>query len=209
MRAFLRAFVALVSLLVVLAVVAVVSIARRGLSARDEPTAVESFAARATRRFALPAATRALKNPVAVTPEALKEALVHFASHCAVCHANDGSGDTAMGRNLYPRAPDLRGPSTQSLSDGELFRIIEHGVRLTGMPAWGSGTAESERQSWELVHFIRSMPTLTPETIERMAALNPKTPIELREEEEARRFLAGEDAQDGGDPQTPLPSHQH
>ena len=117
-----------------------------------------------------------------------------------MCHANDGSGDTAMGRSLYPRAPDMRGARTQSLTDGELFSIIEGGIRLTGMPGWGTGTPESERESWGLVHFIRRLPRLTPEEIERMEALNPKSSAEWREEEEARRFLDGEPTELSAEP---------
>lgn len=86
----------------------------------------------------------------------------------------------------------MRAETTQSLSDGELFSIIEHGIRLTGMPGWGNGTPEGERESWELVHFVRRLPTLTDEDIERMGALNPKSPAERKEDEDARRFLAGD-----------------
>jgi hypothetical protein len=86
----------------------------------------------------------------------------------------------------------MRAKHTQSLTDGELFSTIEHGIRLTGMPGWGTGTPESERDSWGLVHFTRRLPKLTPEDIERMEALNPKTPAQFKEEEEARRFLQGE-----------------
>ena len=67
------------------------------------------------------------------------------------------------------------GAETQALTDGELFSIIEHGIRLTGMPGWGTGTAEGERESWGLVHLVRRLPMLTPEEIERMEGLNPKT----------------------------------
>jgi len=85
----------------------------------------------------------------------------------------------------------MRATNTQSLTDGELFSIIEHGIRLTAMPAWGNGTPEGERDSWGLVHFVRRLPTLTPEEIERMEALNPKTPAQFKEDEETRRFLRG------------------
>jgi hypothetical protein len=85
----------------------------------------------------------------------------------------------------------MRGAATQSLTDGELFSIIEHGIRLTGMPGWGNGTAEGEHDSWGLVHFVRRLSKLTDEDIERMEALNPKTPGQLKEEEEIRRFLEG------------------
>jgi hypothetical protein len=85
----------------------------------------------------------------------------------------------------------MRIEKTQSLSDGELFSIIEHGIRLTGMPGWGNGTLEGERESWGLVHFVRRLPKLTDEEIERMEALNPKSPAQLKEDEDARRFLEG------------------
>jgi mono/diheme cytochrome c family protein len=169
------------------------SVARRGLSTRVEPSRAEELLARTARRLAVPDAVRSASNPVEPVQAVLDDALAHFADHCASCHANDGSGDTRIGRNLYPRAPDRRAPATQSLTDGELFAIIENGVRLTGMPGWGDGTPEGERASWGLVHFVRRLPALTPEEVERMEALNPKTPAEWREEEEARRFLAGED----------------
>ena len=59
------------------------------------------------------------------------------ADHCATCQANGGSGQTEIGQNLYPKAPDMRLPRTQNLRDGEIYYIINNGVRLTGMPAWG------------------------------------------------------------------------
>jgi mono/diheme cytochrome c family protein len=113
---------------------------------------------------------------VQLTNTVVERALAHYAEHCTACHANDGSGDTEIGRGLYPRVPDMRSAETQSRSDGELFSIIEHGIRLTGMPAWGTGTPEGERDSWGLVHFVRRLPKLSQDDIERIQALNPKTP---------------------------------
>ena len=188
----LRAFVLLVAVLSVLGSAIAYSIVRRGFSAHDEPSRVEGVLAGAMRRWATPSAMRDRTNPVQLTPEVINQALGHYADHCASCHANNGSGDTQVGRGLYPRVPDMRATNTQSLTDGELFSIIEHGIRLTGMPAWGNGTPEGERDSWGLVHFVRRLPKLTPEEIERMESLNPKTPAQFREEEEARRFLQGE-----------------
>lgn len=86
----------------------------------------------------------------------------------------------------------MRLPQTQQLTDGALFYIIENGVRLTGMPAWGTGTTEGEESSWRLVHFIRHLPELTEDELTEMEALNPKTGEEWRQEEEIRRFLEGE-----------------
>jgi len=194
-------FLALVLLIVVVCAAAgtvAYSIASRGLSTRVEPSRAEEILARSMRRLATPGAVRSRRNPVEASKEVLDEALGHFADHCAACHANDGSGDTEMGRSFYPKAPDMRRAATQSLTDGELFSIIENGIRLTGMPAWGTGTPDGERASWGLVHFVRRLPALTADEIGRMEKLNPKTPEQLREEEEIRRFLAGDDTPPGG-----------
>jgi mono/diheme cytochrome c family protein len=161
-----------------------------GMSARAAPSALEARVARAVRSWAIPSGARDARNPVASGPEAIAAGLAHFADHCASCHANDGSGRTRIGQGLYPRAPDMRRRETQDLSDGELFHIIENGVRLTGMPAWGGeGTAEG---SWQLVHFIRHLPELTEEERVRMEALNPRSPEEWRAREEEDAFLRGE-----------------
>lgn len=202
MKAFIRAFVALIVLVAIVGGVAAYTVARRGLSTRVEASAMEELLARTMRRLATPSDVRSMTNPVQPTPEVLEEGLEHFADHCASCHANDGSGDTEIGRSLYPRAPDMRTAPTQELSDGELFSIIENGIRLTGMPAWGTGTPEGQRASWALVHFIRRLPTLPEDELARMEQLNPKTAEQWREEEEARRFLAGEDVK-------PMPAAPH
>jgi mono/diheme cytochrome c family protein len=187
-----RVLLALILIVPSVGALAIYSVVSRGLSTREQPSRVEEFMARAMRRWATPEAIRTRANPVPATSAVLDQALEHYADHCAVCHANDGSGDTEMGRGLYPKAPDMRANDTQALTDGELFSIIEHGIRLTGMPAWGTSTPEGERASWGLVHFIRRLPTLAEADIERMDALNPKTPAQFKEEEEIRRFLRGD-----------------
>jgi mono/diheme cytochrome c family protein len=208
MLALVRALVLLVVLVLLVGGALAYAIVSRGVSTRVAPSWAETLVARAMRTWATPSVLRNAVNPLEPSAAVMEEALAHFADHCASCHANDGSGATDIGRSLYPPAPDMRAAATQGLTDGELFSIIENGVRLTGMPAWGTGTPEGEHQSWALVHFIRRLPSLTPEDIARMEELNPKSPEQFREEEEIRRFLAGEDA-DGAPPATPPPAHEH
>ena len=160
-----------------------------GLDALTEPGAVETRVARAARHLAIPSAIRSMANPIPASPEAVADGMAHFADHCAVCHANDGSGGTEMGRGLYPKAPDMRLAPTQQLSDGELFYIIERGIRFTGMPGWSNGTKAGEDSSWQLVHFIRQLPKLTAADLESMKARNPRSPEEIRFEIEEERFL--------------------
>src|SRR2546422_1401889 len=123
----------LLALAVVIFVVAgAVVTVHRGFSARDQPSVLETYVARTARRLADPSGAKSEKNPFTASPELMAEARAHFADHCAVCHANNGSGNTEIGQNLYPKAPDMRLAQTQNLTDGELYYTIHNGIRLTG-----------------------------------------------------------------------------
>ena len=165
-----------------------------GFSAKAEPNPLEVLMARQVRYLAIPLEQRNKPNPVTVTPDVLQDGLAHFADHCATCHANDGSGQTPIGKNVYPKAPDLRETPTQSMSDGELFWVIHNGIRFTAMPAWGEGDPEQDQDSWKLVHFIRHLPTLTPQELETMKSLNPKSQHAADEEAAFDKFLQGDDS---------------
>ena len=178
--------------------------ASQGLSARATPGPVETRVSRTARHWMVPAADRARVATEPGTPATLQSGMEHWADHCASCHGNDGAGQTAMGQGLYPKAPDMRMPATQDLSDGELFYIIEHGVRITGMPAWGTGTPEGEQASWHLVQFIRRLPSITDDEITAMEDLNPRGRAEWQALEEERRFLSGT-----LDVPEPTPGHVH
>jgi mono/diheme cytochrome c family protein len=168
---------------------------RKGVSARAEPSALEALVARRLRHWSIPVGARDQKNPIPPSPEVVAEGRGHFADHCAICHANDGSGDTDIGRGLYPKPPDMREDGTQSLADGELFYIIRNGVRFTGMPAWGGEDAGEDKDSWELVQFIRHLPDLKPEEIQEMKRLNPQSPHEVEEDNEEEEFLSGHEGE--------------
>jgi mono/diheme cytochrome c family protein len=204
-KAALRASLLLLSMGAIITALLFIWIGWRGISAKAQPGRIETFVARTMRHLAIPRAARNARNPVTRTSDVVAEGMAHFADHCAVCHGNDGSGDTEMGRGLYPKPPDMRLAATQSLSDGELYYIIENGVRLTGMPAaWSTGHAEDEESTWRLVHFIRELPRLTPEKIEEMKLLNPRSPAEIRQELEEEAFLKG-----GKEAPAPQPPPHH
>lgn len=161
----------------------------RGFSARFPPSSFEAAMARLVRHYAVPSVARSQSNLFHETQELMTEARRHFADHCANCHANDGSGNTQMGQNLFPRAPDMRLRATQNLSDGELYYIIHNGVPLTGMPAWGA--EGNDLDSWKLVLFVRHLPVMTPQELADMEKYNPKTEAERIEEQEEEDFLSG------------------
>jgi mono/diheme cytochrome c family protein len=99
-------------------------------------------------------------NPFS-TPEDIRAGMVSYQQNCLACHGARGVPEAAFGRGLNPPAPDLTLSFVRRLSDGELYWIVSHGIRMTGMPAFlSTHTAE---EIWKIVAFVRHMPDLTKE----------------------------------------------
>ena len=176
MRAAVHALFGMVVLVVLMSLAGLLYVRATGLRGQPEPGSFETRVARAVRGLAIPSEFKVRTNPLGTSEDVFRPGMEHFARYCAMCHANDGSGrDTPFGKGLFPKPPDLRGEATQSLTDGEIFYIIENGVRFTGMPAFGTGSADpaGERLAWQLVSFIRHLPRITADEIGAMEALTP------------------------------------
>jgi mono/diheme cytochrome c family protein len=78
----------------------------------------------------------------------------HFAAHCAVCHGAPGVPRGDIARGLYPSPPDLS-KAVQLYSSAELFWIVKHGIKMTGMPAWND---HSDEELWATVAFLKRLP---------------------------------------------------
>ena len=175
----------------------------RGFSARMSPGALEASLAESMRDLAVPSRYKSMRNPSTATPDVLREGMEHWADHCTPCHANNGSGDSMYGKTMYPRPPDMRRKETQDMSDGQLYYIIQNGIMLSGMPAFGTPT-DNDPDSWKLVTFIRHLPALSQSEELEMDKMNPKSPQENQEEQEEEKFLQGSPA-----PSPPPASHHH
>jgi mono/diheme cytochrome c family protein len=147
---------------------------RRGFSARDEPSAPEIFAARTARKLAVPRRAKTLQSPFVITSDGLAEARANWAQNCASCHGVNGNGQTEIGRNLYPKPPDLRARETQQQTDGELYTTIQNGIRLSAMPAWGE-PRDDDRDRWNLVALIRRLNQLSPEEEKEIQKYLPRS----------------------------------
>jgi Cytochrome C oxidase, cbb3-type, subunit III len=77
---------------------------------------------------------------------------------------------TEISQGLYPRAPELRHGT--DLTPAEQFWIVKHGVKMTGMPAWG--ITHDDELLWDVVAFVRKLPELTPEQYETLVKNAPK-----------------------------------
>jgi len=164
---FVRDAVITIAVLLIIAVVVVyAAVARGGLSAEERPGAIERSIARRLVRLAVPSDAKQQTNPFASKAETWREAADHFQDHCAVCHGADGRGRTDIGQYMYPQVPDLADPVVQQMTDGDLFYIIQNGVRWTGMPGWKK--EHSADETWKLVSFVRRVPSLTANDLESM-----------------------------------------
>jgi mono/diheme cytochrome c family protein len=93
-----------------------------------------------------------------------------YAEMCSGCHLAPGMKRTEISRGLSPRAPELRRKT--DLTPAEQFWIVKHGVKNTGMPAWG--VTHQDELLWDVVAFVRKLPELTPEQYETLVKNAPK-----------------------------------
>ena len=114
-----------------------------------------------------------------------------YAEMCSGCHLAPGMKRTEISRGLYPRAPELRHKT--DLTPAEQFWIVKHGVKMTGMPAWG--VTHDDDLLWDVVAFLRKLPELTPEQYEALVKNAPK------HEELMQEMEMGHDHEHGGEHQ--------
>jgi len=95
------------------------------------------------------------------------EAVIGFEDMCAACHAPPERGPSALARGLNPPAPDLARAALER-SPEELFWVTRHGIRMTGMPAWG--VTHSDAELWSIVALVLEFPDLGGEGYERLLA---------------------------------------
>jgi mono/diheme cytochrome c family protein len=83
--------------------------------------------------------------------------VAHFAAHCAICHGAPGVPKGDIARGLYPSPPDLA-KAAPPYSPAELFWILKHGIKMTGMPAWSD---HSDEELWATVAFLEKLPGMS------------------------------------------------
>ena len=103
-------------------------------------------------------------------PARISSGAGQYAEMCSVCHLAPGMERTEISRGLYPRAPELRRKT--DLTAAEQFWIVKHGVKMTGMPAWG--VTHSDKLLWDVVALLRKLPELTKEQYEALVKSAPK-----------------------------------
>jgi len=98
-------------------------------------------------------------NPISVTEENLKAGVSTYKAMCARCHSTPGGNPSVYGQSFYPPAPQLLG-GVSNYTDAQLFWLIKHGIRNTGMPAWGAMLSDDE--IWQIVSLLKHSQDLPP-----------------------------------------------
>jgi mono/diheme cytochrome c family protein len=119
----------------------------------------------------------------------------HYAEHCAGCHGAPGMERGEIGEGLYPRPPNLA-DAVRSYTPGELFWIVKHGIRMTGMPAWGG---HSDDELWATVTFLRELVEMSPEDYAKLIAASKAQGGHHHEHQEPQSGPAPQPAEKDGD----------
>ena len=98
-----------------------------------------------------------VEAPALDNPDLIQLGAGHFHGRCADCHGAPGVRRGAIAQAMLPPPPDLSLPAAQ-WKDRELFWIVKHGIKYTGMPAWPSQQRDDE--VWAVTAFLRQLPRL-------------------------------------------------
>jgi len=117
---------------------------------------VTTRALAAIRDHSIATRARDVAVPDLADPALIALGAEHYAAMCTGCHLAPGMLNNEMRQGLNPTPPDLA--QRRNRHPAETFWIIKHGIRMTGMPAWG--VTHDDESIWGLVAFLQQLPTL-------------------------------------------------
>jgi mono/diheme cytochrome c family protein len=141
------------------------------IAATQEPGYLETFASQWALMASVSQRAPETENPYTGDRSALDEGLEHYRQMCLQCHGAPGLEKFDFAKGLNPPAPAME-EILDDFTDGEMFWVTKHGIRLSGMPAFGF--THNEEQIWKIVAFARHLPNMTEEEREKLAS-HPKT----------------------------------
>ena len=108
---------------------------------------------------------RAIDPPNLEDPTRISAGAEHYAALCVGCHLAPGVTKSDIRAGLYPHPPNLAQEDTRDAQ--RAFWTVKHGIKMSAMPAWGKTLDDAA--IWDLVAFIRQMPSMTPETYQQLS----------------------------------------
>jgi thiosulfate dehydrogenase len=139
------------------------AIVRAGIlpaNADERPPRFEEWAAKTSLHATLRRSAPRISDPLPATNDNLIAGVKLYAQNCAVCHGDSSAKATKVAKGLYQDPPQLAKHGVEDDPDGVTFWKLSHGIRWTGMPAFGRTL--NERQLWQLTLFLKTMDHLPP-----------------------------------------------
>lgn len=146
------------SLLSGVAVLAVAGFIWSGLynvGADDQHTRPVYLLMEALRERSIEARAKKLQVPDLKDPTRIAQGAGNYNAMCTGCHLTPGAADTELSKGLYPAPPNL---TKRAVEAAEAFWVIKHGIKASGMPAWGKSMDDA--YIWNMVAFLQELPKL-------------------------------------------------
>ena len=126
-----------------------------------KPLPLEQTVARLALRASLGNAA-AEKNPLPVDDANMLAGVDQFKEHCAVCHGIPGRSPTAISKGMFPPPPQLfeKDDMVTRNPEGTTYWKVTHGIRLSGMPGFGSVLSNTQR--WQVTMLVAHADKLSP-----------------------------------------------
>lgn len=167
----------LIAILMVLTGVTFIYSGLYPMGADNQHTKLTFWVLETLREHSISRAAQDIEVPLDLdTPARLLRGGSDYAAMCASCHLAPDKKETDFTKGLYPKPPNLTmthldhgDPKDQ---DKQYFWIIKHGIKGSGMPAWGPG--HTDEQIWNLVAFLKRLPELTPAQYQILTANVPE-----------------------------------
>lgn len=135
------------------------------VSATAEDSVVSHWLLGTVRRHSIQSRLAGITVPPLTDPTLVEEGFDHYHAMCEECHLGPGLPASELHQGLNPQPPLLSEVVPHS-SPAQLFWTIKNGIRMTGMPAWG--TTHDDAKIWAMVAFLEQLPKMTPEQYQAM-----------------------------------------
>ena len=106
-----------------------------------------------------------LEVPDLSDPARITQGAGNYNAMCTGCHLSPGMAETELSKGLYPAPPNL---SREKVGPTDAFWVIKHGIKASGMPAWGKSMADD--YIWNMAAFLQKLPTLDATQYKEMVA---------------------------------------
>lgn len=164
-----KVFVSIVGTIVVLIGAAILFIYSGifNIAASDPHNPAVRWVLETTMRQSVKARAEEVAVPELGDPAMVARGGRHYRESCQTCHAGPGVERSEMGRGMRPTPPRLAREVTH-WSSAELFWIVKHGIKMTGMPAWGE--SHGDEDLWAIVAFLERLPKLSPQEYQQLTS---------------------------------------